>query len=332
MRRDEFSFSGEADFLPTTPGLSIDGIGRIALPLMDGAKAEVIGKVCEQSPFGHDLESLTNTSVRDSWELDPTKLTIDTPSWKSGIEKATRMIAEKLGIPHVAISLFLYKFLLYKKGGHFAEHRNTEKQDGMFAPRVIQLPSEHQGGELVVSEESVRHDLGGSGYILHLLAQIKRSAGSISGLDDELKGNMIAAFRNAAQSGHTFHLLFDHAYTTKSIGALGIAGLKGLDRSPVAILRDTNAAAPPDARFAFFISQAEIGSSYCSKCSGYLGEWQENDPPTEKLTELYFLDIRSLCEPSIKSSRYELVNPSARSRQQLWHGRRQVIYKSRCGF
>jgi len=48
----------------------------------------------------------------------------------------------------------LYKMLVYKKGGHFKIHRDTEKEAGMFATLIVQLPSRYSGGELVVHEDN----------------------------------------------------------------------------------------------------------------------------------------------------------------------------------
>ena len=46
--------------------------------------------------------------------------------------------------------------LIYKEGGHFLKHRDTEKEKQMFATLIIQLPSVHKGGELVVYENNGR--------------------------------------------------------------------------------------------------------------------------------------------------------------------------------
>jgi hypothetical protein len=44
--------------------------------------------------------------------------------------------------------------LLYKQGGHFKKHRDTEKEKGMFGTLIIQLPSIYTGGELMVYDNS----------------------------------------------------------------------------------------------------------------------------------------------------------------------------------
>ena len=44
----------------------------------------------------------------------------------------------------------LYKMVLYEEGGFFKAHKDTEKEPGMFATLVVQLPAKHDEGNLVV--------------------------------------------------------------------------------------------------------------------------------------------------------------------------------------
>ena len=53
------------------------------------------------------------------------------------------------------IDLHLYKLLLYETGGFFKPHRDTEKEDKMFATLIIQLPTEHEGGQLLVKHKGI---------------------------------------------------------------------------------------------------------------------------------------------------------------------------------
>jgi len=46
---------------------------------------------------------------------------------------------------------FKYKLLVYEAGSFFASHRDTEKIPNMFATLVVNLPSAHEGGELIIS-------------------------------------------------------------------------------------------------------------------------------------------------------------------------------------
>jgi predicted 2-oxoglutarate/Fe(II)-dependent dioxygenase YbiX len=44
---------------------------------------------------------------------------------------------------------------LYEKGGFFKPHRDTEKEDKMFATLIIQLPTEYEGGQLIVNHNGL---------------------------------------------------------------------------------------------------------------------------------------------------------------------------------
>ncbi|CAJ1932043.1 unnamed protein product [Cylindrotheca closterium] len=53
--------------------------------------------------------------------------------------------------------------LLYEPGGHFSKHRGTEKEPGMFATMVIQLPSKHTGGCLQIHHNGAKRQYDWSG-------------------------------------------------------------------------------------------------------------------------------------------------------------------------
>ena len=66
-----------------------------------------------------------------------------------------------LGVDAVAdVEARLHKLLLYQPGGHFVPHRDTEKEPGMFATLVVQLPVHggHAGGTLRVSHRDERFE------------------------------------------------------------------------------------------------------------------------------------------------------------------------------
>ena len=60
------------------------------------------------------------------------------------------MVAAGLGLPAERLGTELYKLLVYRPGGFFAEHRDTEKVPGMVATLSLSLPTPGAGGELVV--------------------------------------------------------------------------------------------------------------------------------------------------------------------------------------
>ncbi|ETI35849.1 hypothetical protein F441_17769 [Phytophthora nicotianae CJ01A1] len=140
----EYSIGGQADTLPVAPGLFVDRVGCIALPLCDEQAEKLIAK-CDKSPFGRKLDTMTDENVRKSWQLAPDQVAINNPLWHTGIEKLSETVASRLGYKGVPIQCKLYKMLVYGEGGHFVKHQDTEKEDGMVATLVVQLPSLHEG-------------------------------------------------------------------------------------------------------------------------------------------------------------------------------------------
>lgn len=57
------------------PGLSLNDHGIVGLPLSK-RDAEVIISKSRQSPFGKGAETLVDTSVRKSWQLDPAQFSL----------------------------------------------------------------------------------------------------------------------------------------------------------------------------------------------------------------------------------------------------------------
>ncbi|RXW22517.1 hypothetical protein EST38_g3330 [Candolleomyces aberdarensis] len=135
------------------PGLSIEGIGPIGLPLTD-RDANLIISVASQAPFGKGEQTLIQRSVRDTWEIDPTKLTFRNPEWMPYVDKlASTTIWKGLDVaPYTSRPRCeFYKLLLYQTGFHFLPHQDTSKSDGMFATVIIVLPSSFEGGEVHLS-------------------------------------------------------------------------------------------------------------------------------------------------------------------------------------
>lgn len=134
------------------PGLDVKGIGGIGLPL-SARDAVEISKVCRQSPFGKGSETVVDTSVRKTWELNPSQFELQNPDWQRCIQGLVIRISNELGVAggnqHVRAEL--YKMLLYEEGAFFESHKDSEKAPGMFATLVVALPSSHEGGDVETS-------------------------------------------------------------------------------------------------------------------------------------------------------------------------------------
>ena len=145
-RSAKFCVSG---CLPATdPSIEIEHLGVMKLPLKRATAKELIAH-CHLAPFGKGTQTLVNTKVRKTFELDPRQFRLS-DEWDSAIARTTRLVAVQLGLPAEQLEAKLYKLLVYEKGGFFLPHRDSEKRDRMVASLIVVLPNAFQGGALIV--------------------------------------------------------------------------------------------------------------------------------------------------------------------------------------
>ncbi|WP_042242452.1 2OG-Fe(II) oxygenase [Neochlamydia sp. S13] len=257
------TFTAHGTLQSLLPGLYIDNVGEISLPLRP-EQAEQIMAECEQAPYGFKEETLIDTNVRNVWQLSPSALQFRNPDWQEALKKMCINIAKQLGLGDVTVECELYKLLLYGKGCFFLPHRDTEKIDNMFATLVISLPSPHEGGELIISHagESFSYSFAGngkfspeyavfyadcfhevkpvlSGYRLCLvynLALAGRSTQPQLAKNDEIIEHVDSYIQKWSQEQHKFPFLtylLDHSYTEKN---LCLSNLKSSDYAKTSIL------------------------------------------------------------------------------------------------
>ena len=133
------------------PGISLPSGEELAFPLPKALAKAIIAEA-EAAPYGMGEETVHDDSVRRCWQIDADDLSFQNPNWEKLIGSITRAAAKNLGIEGNPVAQ-PYKLLLYEKGGFFLPHRDTEKISGMFGSLIVNLPSAHTGGHLVV-----RHD------------------------------------------------------------------------------------------------------------------------------------------------------------------------------
>ncbi|CAM6100716.1 unnamed protein product [Calypogeia fissa] len=135
--------------------LHVDGAGELQLPLSEEDTLK-LRRVCEQAPFGRGTATLVDPNVRRCWQVDASKMSFPgAPTFLSDtIQQLAVRAVSALGIDgsRIQVEAHLYKLLLYEAGGHFTEHRDTERERGMFATLILQLPTAdgYTGGQLVV--------------------------------------------------------------------------------------------------------------------------------------------------------------------------------------
>ncbi len=158
-RPGDFFAAGTTELL--APSLEVEGVGRIALPLLP-AQARALVAVAEQAPYGRGPATLVDPAVRRCWQIGPDRVRIGGRHWARTLEMILGQVCEGLGV-ELPIGAELYKLLVYDEGSFFVGHRDTEKSPGMFATLLVVLPSEFSGGDLMVRHKGreARIDLHG---------------------------------------------------------------------------------------------------------------------------------------------------------------------------
>lgn len=165
----------------------------------------------------------------------------------------------------------------------------------MVATLVVQPPSTHEGGDLVVyrgEEELHRHDFGkmegtaafSPHYAVHYadaehaleevtkgfrlalvysiclpdtMRHLKRDSNTT--MCDELAG----VINGMEPQEKSFAMLLSHEYTKKSIGDLGSGALKGIDGARFRTLEEANTRVSPDKQLRFFLAKLSIKIGNC---------------------------------------------------------------------
>ena len=130
--------------------LEVSGAGPVTLPVRAPLAKKLVA-VARPAMFGRAEETLTDTSVRDTWELTPDQITLGGPGWTALMERALEHFRDELGLPRTSrLRAELHSMLVYGKGQFFLPHQDSEKDDAMVGTLVVSLPSAHTGGELVI--------------------------------------------------------------------------------------------------------------------------------------------------------------------------------------
>jgi 2OG-Fe(II) oxygenase superfamily len=138
------------------PGLEVEGLGPIGLPLTVAQAKELIAR-CDQAPHGQGIKTVVDTNVRRVWRMGPDRFSLTNPDWAAFVDETIAKVREGLGLQDQELEGHLYDLLLYEPGSFFLPHRDSEKHDRMVATLVIVFPSSYEGGEIVVRHEG--HEL-----------------------------------------------------------------------------------------------------------------------------------------------------------------------------
>ena len=139
--------------------VEVDGVGAVHPPVRAPLAKKLIA-VARPAMFGRGEQTLTDTGVRDTWEITPDLVTPSGPAWEATLGAVLDDVRDELGLPPTTkLRAELHAMLVYGKGQFFLPHQDSEKDDAMVGTLVVSLPSAHTGGELVVEHggESVTY-------------------------------------------------------------------------------------------------------------------------------------------------------------------------------
>lgn len=117
----DFDFKGSfacGDTFPQAPNpvLCIEGLGSIGLPLSD-RDAQSIISCSARAPFGHNDQTVVNSEVRDTWEIEPARISFQNPAWNSFVQnQVLKKVTAELASGNAQTHCELYKLLLYQEG------------------------------------------------------------------------------------------------------------------------------------------------------------------------------------------------------------------------
>lgn len=99
------------------------GATHIHVPLLE-EHAKAIIAVSHQAPFGKGTETIIDTSVRKTWELNHNQFELRNPEWQQYMAQIAKKVAAELGISRGTgtFQAQLYKMLLYERGAMFKAH------------------------------------------------------------------------------------------------------------------------------------------------------------------------------------------------------------------
>ena len=304
QRPGGFHVAGSFDIHP--PRLEVAGVGPIALPLLP-AQAEALVAGAEPAPYGRGSDTLVDTSVRRTWQVDAAKVKLTGRKWAEDLAVVVERVRVGLAVAG-AIEAQLYKLLVYDTGSFFVPHRDTEKAPGMFATLVVVLPCDYSGGELIIRHrgEEARVDLHrdepseaafaafyadclhevlpiASGYRLALIYNLIRvGEGPLPQAPDygDQQTQLTRLLADWDRSGSLPDKLvypLEHAYTEAEIG---FAALKGQDAAAAQVLIPAAAAANCD----LYLALLSVNETGWAEYSGG-GHWRDPEFEIGEVTD-----------------------------------------------
>eukprot|EP01083_Nonionella_stella_P092182 257952_1 len=130
------TYGSRSDVLPLIPGLHINDIGHVPLPISDAQVKLLLSS-----------ENTANAqAIHPPFAFNAEQFHFKNPKWNKRIQKLMHSVSVELGCDRKTVQYVKVrrdKLLIYDKDTDVAQTTDTDELDGVFAKIVIQLPSDY---------------------------------------------------------------------------------------------------------------------------------------------------------------------------------------------
>jgi len=108
----------------TDPEVYVGSHGPLLLPLSEEDARRIVHSA-HQAPFGRGHETIIDSSMRKTWELNNNEFELRGADWQQYTNEMVRSVAKKMHLnpEFPGFHAELYKMLLYEKGAMFKSHQ-----------------------------------------------------------------------------------------------------------------------------------------------------------------------------------------------------------------
>ena len=107
-------------------------------------------RLAQPAPYGRGEETLLDPKVRDALQVEARHVRLAGPRWERLRTEILESVAADMGLADAGLRLEPLKLLVYRAGGHFSMHADTERTPGMVASLALIVPDEYTDGALVI--------------------------------------------------------------------------------------------------------------------------------------------------------------------------------------
>ncbi|KZS88284.1 hypothetical protein SISNIDRAFT_459978, partial [Sistotremastrum niveocremeum HHB9708] len=125
---------------------------RIQFPNSSNVELKLLSEACQPATFGRNHKDVLDESYRLARKMDARDFSINLGF--EFYEMLTQAVSRLFGVENSDKSFRaqLYKLNVYGPGSFFKAHKDTPRADNMFGSLVLVLPTEHEGGALLLRD------------------------------------------------------------------------------------------------------------------------------------------------------------------------------------